>query len=231
MDDDLFEDRLAQSRPATATRRPDLDVALRAMVEDAEATSRAIRPRRRATAGITAAAVMALVVGGGGVAVASGLVAWPVGYEDPDGAYSFTLPSGRACEVRLVIGGSEGGEDPSAEMDRSTDAETQHALQEEVAQWLRDGALDRDLDLPTAEAEVAAIYDDQAAAGMTVLIGTEGWLEDAASAPGRPDADDARAFAVDRAVRTAMTEHLEDRGFPETSWTFSSDGGVKCAGE
>lgn len=231
MDDDLFEDRLAQSRPATATRRPDLDVALRAMAEDAEVTARPLRPRRRVTAGVTAAAALALVIGGGGVAVASGLVSWPVGYEDPDGAYSFTLPSGRACEVRLIIGEAEGRDDPSAEVDRSTDTDTQHALQEEVAQWLRDGALDRDLDLPTAEAEVAAIYDEQAAVGMTILIGADGWLEDAASVPGRPDADDARAFAVDRAVRAAMTEHLKDRGFPETSWTFSSDGGVKCAGE
>lgn len=231
MDEDLFDDRLAQASPVTVTRRPDLDVALRAMADDAEATARPAQPRRRSTAGITAAAALALVIGGGGVAVASGLVSWPVGFEEPDGAYSFTLPSGRACEVRLVIGTPGAIEDPAAEEDRSTDTKMQTALQDEVAQWLRGGALDRDLDLTTAEAEVATVYEEQAAVGMTVIIGADGWLEDSASVPGRPDADDIRAFAVDRAVGAALTEHLKERGIPETSWTFSSDGGVKCAGE
>ncbi|PRB18970.1 hypothetical protein [Microbacterium sp. MYb62] len=230
MDDDLFDDGLARSNPATVTRRPDLDVALRAMVRDAEDTARPVRPRRRATVGVAAATALALVIGGGGVAVASGLVSWPGGFEDPDGAYSFSLPSGRACEVRLIIGDPATIDDPTAEVDRSTDTETQRALQDEVAQWLRGGALDRALNLPAAEAEVRAIYDEQAVVGMTVIIGADGWLEDAASVPGRPDADDIHAFAVDRAVGEAMTAHLKERGFPENSWTFSSEGGVKCAG-
>lgn len=104
-------------------------------------------------------------------------------------------------------------------------------MQQEVARWLRDGALDRDLDLSAAEAEVAAIYEQQEAVGMTILLAADGSLNDAAIAPGRPNADDARAFAVDRAVRTAMREHLTEEGFAENSWTFSSDGGVKCAAE
>ena len=66
---------------------------------------------------------------------------------------------------------------------------------------------------------------------MTVRIGADGWLTDAAVTPGHPDADDARAFAVDRAVRAAMTEHLVSAGFPEDTWAFSANGGVKCAAE
>lgn len=231
MNDDLLDERLSQSAPVPALRGPHLDGALPAMIVDAQDITRSAQPRRRATAGITAAAALLLLVGGGGVAVAAGLVSWPSGFENPDGAYAFTLPSGRACEVRLVIGESEPIEDPTAEVDRSVDTETQRAVQEEVARWLRGGALDRDLDLSTAEADVSAIYDEQEAVGMTILIGADGWLEDAAIAPGRPNADDARAFAVDRAVRTAMREHLTDEGFPASSWTFGSDGGVKCAGD
>lgn len=231
MDDDLFDDRLAQSSPATASRGPHFETAVRTMIEDAEATVRPAPPRRRTAAGISIAAALALVIGGGGVAVASGLVSWPSGYEHPDGAYAFTAPSGRACEVRLVIGAPEPVEDSSAEGDRSDDTEAQREVQEEVARWLRAGALDEDLDLPAAKTEVAAIYAEQADVEMTVLIGADGWLTDAATVTGRPDADDAYAFAVDRAVVAAMTEHLREQGFSENTWTFGSDGGVKCAAE
>lgn len=231
MTDDLLDERISKSAPPPPSRGPQFDGALRAMIADAGDIARAAQPRRRATAGFAAAAALALVVCGGGVAVAAGLVSWPSGFEDPDGSYAFTLPSGRACEVRLVIGESELTEDPTAEVDRSVDTETQDAVQQEVARWLRDGALDRDLDLSAAEAEVAAIYEQQEAVGMTILLAADGSLNDAAIAPGRPNADDARAFAVDRAVRTAMREHLTDEGFAENSWTFSSDGGVRCAAE
>lgn len=231
MDDDLFDDRLARSAPETVMRGPRLAAELRSMAEDAEATARPMPSRRRRTAGVSVAAALALVIGGGGVAVASGLVAWPSGFEDPDGAYAFSLPSGRACEVRVVIGEAESLGDPTAEVDRSADAMTQRAVQEEVARWLRAGALEKDLDLTAAEADVTAIYEEQKAVGMTVLVGADGWLVDAAVAPGRPDSDDAYAFAVDRAVRAAMAEHLQAQGFSEHAWTFGSDGGVKCAGE
>lgn len=231
MDEDLLDDRLARSAPETTMRGPHLAADLRSMVEDAEATARPMPSRRRRTAGVSAAAVLALVIGGGGVAVASGLVSWPSGFEDPDGAYAFNLPSGRACEVRLVIGEPEPVGDATAEVDRSVDAETQRAVQEEVARWLRAGALEKDLDVSAAEADVMDIYEEQKAVGMTVLIGADGWLADAAVAPGRPDSDDAYAFAIDRAVRAAMTEHLQAQGFSEHTWTFGSEGGVKCAGE
>lgn len=228
MDSEQLDELLAASAPAGRAIDP-LDV--RAMMADAGELARPGRPRRHLKAGIAGAAVLALMIGGGGVAVASGLVSWPSGFEDPDGSYAFTLPSGRACEVRLVIGASEPIEDPTAEVDRSVAAETERAVQEEVARWLRDGAPDRDLDLPAAEADVSAIYEEQEAVGMTVLIGADGWLADAAIAPGRPDADDARAFAIDRAVRTAMRGHLTDEGFAASTWTFSTDGGVKCEAE
>lgn len=228
MDTEQLDDLLSASAPAARV----IDrVDVRAMMADAAAEVRPVRSRRRVTAGIAVGAALALIIGGGGVAVASGLVSWPSGFEDPDGSYAFTLPSGRACEARLVIGASEPIEDPTAEVERSVDTETQRAVQEEVARWLRDGALDRDLDLPTAEAEALAIYEEQEAVGMTILIGADGWLTDAAIAPGRPNADDARAFAVNRAVGAAMTDHLTRVGFPENTWTFSADGGVKCEAE
>ncbi|WP_217183763.1 hypothetical protein [Streptomyces sp. AC495_CC817] len=221
MDDDRLTSILDTSAPTARV----LDAGIvRRMILDAETMARPARARRRARIGIAAAASLALVVGGGGVAIASGLVAWPSGFEDPDGSYAFTLPSGRACEVRLIVEDRTDPSEPSAD-----DAATT-ALQESVASWLRGGALDRDLDLVAADAEAERILADQETdSGMTVLIGSDGWLTDAAVEPGRPDADDARAFAVDRAVHAAMTSHLIDAGFPEDTWTFSTEGGVRCA--
>ncbi|MFT4258632.1 hypothetical protein [Microbacterium sp.] len=66
---------------------------------------------------------------------------------------------------------------------------------------------------------------------MTVLIGADGWLTDARTTPGHPNADDARAFAVNRALGAALTAHLVRAGFPEGDWSFSADGGVKCEAE
>lgn len=224
MDSEQLDDLLDASAPSSCVvDRADI----RAMMADAAAEVRGMRrPRRRLRAGIGAGAALALIVGGGGVAVASGLVSWPSGFEDPDGSYAFSLPSGRACEVRLIV------EDQTSAAEPSPDDAVTRAVQDAVATWLRDGALERDLDLAAADAESARILAEQEESyGMTVLIGADGWLTDAATTPGRPDADDARAFAVDRAVRAAMTEHLLQAGFPEYTWTFSTGGGVKCAAE
>src|SRR5687768_13667543 len=103
MTEDRFDELLAQSAPARPNRGGDLDGAWRLMVRDARDDVGLERPRRRMNAFVTAAAAIVLVIGGGGVAVAAGLVSWPVGFEDPDAALEFVLPSGRACEIRLVV--------------------------------------------------------------------------------------------------------------------------------
>lgn len=223
MDTEQLDDLLdASARPAAVI---DL-LTIRSMVADAAETVRPARARRRVRAGLAAGAALVLMIGGGGVAVASGLVSWPSGFENPDGSYAFTLPSGRACEVRLIVGDQTSATEPSP------DDVTTRAVQDSVATWLRDGALERDLDLGAADAEAARILAEQEDSyGMTVLIGADGWLTDAAMTPGRPNADDARAFAVNRAVRAAMTDHLVSAGFPESTWTYSTEGGVKCEAE
>ncbi len=223
MDDDRLHRMLDASAP---TARALDESVVRMMMTDAETVARPSRRRRRVRVGLTAAASLALLIGGGGVAIASGLVSWPTGFEDPDGSYAFTLPSGRACEVRLIVDEQTDPNEPSPD-----DAATR-AVQDSVQIWLREGALDRDLDIAAADAEAERILAEQAEEyGMTVLIGPDGWLTDAAVAPGRPDADDTRAFAVNRAVHAAMVAHLTDAGFPEEAWLTGTDGGVKCAAE
>lgn len=225
MDDDPLNGILDASAPRA--RALEKSVVRTMMAEaEAEASARPARSRRRAKVGLAAAASLALVIGGGGVAIASGLVTWPSNLENPDAAFEFDVPSGRACEFRLIVTPRE-----STAADSSADEVLADDVQGEVVRWLRSGAVRSALDLDAARSEVEQIYAEQGAVGMTVAIGAHGWLEDTAVAEGVPDADDAEAFAVDRATRMALREHLASAGYPESSWDFSTDGGVKCAAE
>ena len=230
---DPFDEVLDRSAPRVAECGPELDELLVQMVQ--EAREIALQPharRRRRNIGIAAALAGVLVVGGGGVAVASGLVAWPSGYETPDNQFAFTLPSGRACEVRLVIGsGIEGAEKSAKPEGEAPSAEVQRA-QELTARWLHETDLLSTFDFAASQKAADEILDAQEVTGSTVLIGDDGWLTDArVSAYRASNADDRYAFAADRALRAAMQEHLRSAGVPESAWTFGSAGGVKCAAE
>ena len=217
---DSLDDLLDRSAPALADRGSTRDTALAQMAADARDTVHPPnRPRRRHTA-IAAALAATFLIGGGGVAVAAGLVDWPAGFEHPDSSFAFTLPSGRACEVRLIV------EDPNAEA-----ADGENRAQAEIERWLASIDLWDELDMHTAERDAARIVHEQQAAGMVIRIGSDGWLTDAPVDGGEATPDDLYAFAVDRAVRDAMSDHLSTSGIRESEWSFSTDGGVKCAAE
>lgn len=218
---DPIDDLLERSAPVLVDRGSAHDAALAQMVADARDTvSPEHRPRRRRTA-LAAALAGALVVGGGGAAVAAGLVDWPSGFENPDNAFAFTLPSDRACEVRLVV------EEPDVEA-----ADGENRAQEEIDRWLNSVDLWAELDIPAAEAEVAQIIGDQKAdSGMTIRLDSDGWLADVSLDGGEATPDDLYAFAVNRAIGAAMREQLATVGISENEWIFGTDGGVKCAAE
>ncbi|MGF6821250.1 hypothetical protein M2317_000136 [Microbacterium sp. ZKA21] len=218
---DQMDDLLDASAPTAQTIAPS-DV--RAMVLEARTQAPPSRPRRRTKAGLAAVSALALVLGGGGVAVAAGIITWPDNLQNPDTSFAFEVPSGRACEVRLVV-------EPVAQQpdDPSPDRDAAAAVQAEATQWLRSVDLQASIDLETARNQAERILTEQHEVGMTIVIGADGWLADAALADRAPDADDVEAFAVDRAVRAAMAAHLAQAGYPEGDWVFSSDGGVKCA--
>lgn len=63
-----------------------------------------VRVRGGARRGLVALGLAVLLVGGGATAaVATGGFSWLPWAQNPDVAYSFTLPSGRACEERVVL--------------------------------------------------------------------------------------------------------------------------------
>lgn len=217
---DPIDDLLDHSAPTLADRGSARDAALAQMVRDARDTVRpSIRPRRRHTA-LAAALAGVFLVGGGGVAVAAGLVDWPSGFESPDSSFAFTLPSGRACEVRLIV------DEPNAEA-----ANGENRAQEEIERWLTSVDLWDELDMTSAERDTARIIQEQEAAEMTIRIGSDGWLTDASIDGGEATPDDLYAFAVNRAVGTSIRDHLTAAGLLESEWSFSTDGGVKCAAE
>ncbi len=220
MPTDPIDELLDRSAPALADRGAGRDAALHQMARDARDTVRPTRRPRRRTGVIAAALSGALLLGGGGAAIAAGLVDWPAGFQDPDSSFAFSLPSGRACEVRLIV----------AELDPEA-AEGENHAQQEVDRWLNEVDLQSELDLAAAELDAERIFAEQRDAGQTILIDDEGWLTDAPVEQREATPDDEYAFMIDRAVRSALRDHLTGTGIPEQEWTFGADGGVKCAAE
>lgn len=96
--DPLLDDLLSASAPAVhpAPERRDL-------LRMARAARRSARGRRTLLAhAALGGGVVVLLAGGTGVAYAAGLLPWQPALEDPDLAYAFTAPSGRACEARAA---------------------------------------------------------------------------------------------------------------------------------
>lgn len=225
MEDDRLHSLLDSSVPAPRA----LDAAvIRHMMADAEGIARPGRTRRRGRIGLATAATLALVIGGGGMAVASGLVSWPSGFENPDAAFDFTLPSGRACEFRMLVTSSDAADTAA---DVSPDRDRDEAIEAKLAEWLRDGDLRDRLDLTSARAVAENVFAEQRVVGMTISIADDGWLVDTAADSDTVSPDDLEAFTIDRAVRAAVAEQLRAQGYQDGSWTVSTDGGVKCEAE
>lgn len=219
MTTDPIDDLLDRSAPSLVDRGTMTDEAYRQMIREAHDRVGSPRHRRRTMAGV-AALVAGTLVASGGVAVAAGLVTWPAGFENPDAEFAFTLPSGRACEVRMVMETATG---------EVIDPEISE-VQTEVAQWLQEGDYEGKLEMDRALADANRILAEQEALyGTTILIDEEGWLMDAALADRRPTDDDVYAFAVDQATHNAMDDFLQEHEIPEVEWDFALDGGVKCA--
>lgn len=93
MTPDLLDDLLDRSAPATRTAES-ADLVAMTMAARREAIPRRRMPRIALGVGIAA-----LLAGGAGIAVANDLM-WSDWVKDPQGWYSFTLPSGATCTAQ-----------------------------------------------------------------------------------------------------------------------------------
>lgn len=208
---DSFDELLDAAAPTLADRGSARDVELAQMVRDARDT--VLPPKRsRRRAGLLSGALALVLVGGGGVAVATGFVTWPDRYQTAEHVAAFRLASGRECESRFVVADSETG-DP-----------LRTPVTDQMRRWLTETDLFAAMDLDAArarDAEQAAQSPDQ-----TVIIGAEGWLMDVPQPPQTRSADDLEATLIDSALRDVIYRKLVDAGVPLNGWTIL--GGVKC---
>lgn len=98
--DALLDSSAPDAVTVTDALTRDLNAAT-AMAES-QVTSELPRPRRTPRLAV-ALGLAVLLTGGAGAAVAAGGFNWLPWAQTPDVSYPFTLPSGRECEIRLVL--------------------------------------------------------------------------------------------------------------------------------
>ncbi|KRA23568.1 hypothetical protein ASD65_03370 [Microbacterium sp. Root61] len=206
MNPDALDDQLHRSAPTSVAPTPALHADLAAMMRDAEAeVTRTAPPTRRRVSRIAIGAGLALaMLGGAGAAVAAGGFAWLPWAQDPDVAYAYTLPSGRACEARVLTDNASLGADG--------------ASPESVAQ-LRSWLAATDV-LAIADVDgVLATLRSEPDPELMVVLTPEGPLDVVPRTAEGPTPDDEYAQAVDRAVNEAIAAHAAtiDTGW----WAFA----------
>lgn len=198
----LLEDASPQTSLADAVS----DDALREMAKGAAWEAR--RTQRRTTPRAAAIATMlALGLGGAGVAAAAALTdwkPWQPWVQNPDGVVHFTLPSGKACEYRMVV--------------RSGDPADVSALED----FLRTTDVLAAADIDSTLARITAsegIYRDED--GDHVVPATEMWSE-----------DELYEESVVHAITTVIWDEMEARGItdPDVVSDLSLAGQSDCAG-
>ncbi|MCA1782954.1 MAG: hypothetical protein ABR500_01280 [Dermatophilaceae bacterium] len=162
--------------------------------------TRARRRRRAAVAGITAVALF------GGCVAAAAQSGWLAPWaDDPDGALTFTLPSGGTCEER--IGNVKVSDDEAQSM---------------IRDWLEEHSLAEVADVDKALSELRADEGTAVRADGTEVkmgYGTAYY-----------DEDYEYYLAVKHAINRAIADKLTAEGFNSPSLSFGLEGEVLCDG-
>ncbi len=188
---ETLDDLIDSSAPAVLPDPGLREVDLRATVREARRASRPTNRRRRRATWIAVGSVLAATSVVGGVAVASTMM--PHGFDDPwvnaDYSHTFSLPSGRGCEMRLMVVDDEGGRDLS-------DAELR------LSGWLASRDVWGLMDLDAARAQDAR--EAELHPGQTLLLDENGRLGDVQANPAERSPDDIYANVVSIAMTAAV---------------------------
>lgn len=199
MSNDLLDELLNRSaRPTGGAEEVSPGLYL-AMAREARTAARA--PRRAVRVGV-GVGLTALLVGGSGAAMASGIFQWSGWAADPDITYAFSLPSGRQCEERILI-----NEAPSAGDGIPTPSPQGAALRK----WAQAANFDALLNVPAelsaldpvdgltrAEKEAGTISPDpNGPSAVMIVLRDRGGLDVVPKTTAGPTTDDLYANAVD----------------------------------
>ena len=185
---DRLDQLLDESAPVGATADPALRRDLGVMAAEART---AARLRRRPLRVVATAGLAALLVSGAGTAVAASVFDWAPWAREPDLAYPFVLPSGRACEARVAVYDIESIDENGA-VTRSDPANDS-----DFARHLR--GLDL-VDRADVEASIAEVRQRDTSVSYVAVL-PDGSLQDVPATPSGPTEDDVYAAAVSDAVR------------------------------
>lgn len=183
---------LDASAPAGTTASPALRHDLAVMAARART---APRGRRRPIRVVATAGLAALLFSGASAAVAATVFDWEPWAQDPDLAYPFILPSGRACEARVAVYDVESIDDHGAVTRAS-------ANDSDFARHVR--GLDL-VDQAAVQASIAEVRQRDTG-GSFVAILADGSLEDVHGTASGPTEDDVYAAAVSETVRHALDD-------------------------
>lgn len=178
--------------------------------------------------------LVALLAGGAGTAFAAGVFSWQGWAADPDIAYSYALPGGRQCEVRIHINDA-----PSAGDGIPTPSANGAVLRD----WARAADFTRLVDV---DAEIAALDpadgipiawktngrrvepDPAGPDAIMIVLGDDGHLDVVPKAGAGPDADDLYAHAVMNGIDDAIRAEAVRIGGPDGVDGWATDLAAAC---
>lgn len=203
---------LNDSAPAETNSSQALRHDLAVMAAEAETASRL---RRRPLRVAATAGLAALLVSGAGTAVAASVFDWAPWAQDPDLAYPFILPSGRACEARVAVYDIE-SIDSNGAITRSDPANDS-----DFARHLRNLDL---VDQGDVQASITEVRQRDTSVSYVAVL-PEGDLEDVPATVSGPTEDDIYAAAVSNAVRDVI--NTEAATFDE-GHDYTADESILC---
>lgn len=204
--DDRLDLLLDRSRPSALTIDKNLARTMNLVADVAYTRVAAERPRTRKTPRLAVAVgLAALLTAGGGTAFAVGSFNWAPWAQDPDATYAFTLPSGRACEERVVFKQVKPIEDWDGFL---TEVKKIVVDQKDVERWV---------------AEI------RSTPGTVQVLNAQGEVEDPSDA--NPPDDDDWYLSAHYVAFTDTTVRLSEKlGVDVDSWT-AENAGVLCEAE
>ncbi len=178
---------LERSAPATPFADAVADDTLRQAVRGARRGLRRRWTRRLTPRAVALGTVIALGLGGAGVATAASISGWQSWAQSPDYTTHFTLPSGAHCEYRLVVRGGDPAEVAS------------------IRDYLRTADL-------IGQANIYAELQRQAGHDVSV-VGDDGKVDRTARATEVESADEIYLTAVEGAIQSVVWDEVAGRGF------------------